>query len=261
MAIKIVFFDVDWTLYDHKRVCFDQSGIAAIKNLKKTHDCKIILCTARPFHSMRNLGVFKLGIKWDGYICSNGAVAKVGKTYLRKSLMDNFDVKRISEKAISLGLTMERVGIKSRSLIAPKNSYVDKLYSVYKEVTPPVKSYRGQRLTGLLLFAPDEFDAEMKSVCSDVIYSRFDDFGVDIMGVPHLKGDAIPLVIKHYGFSSDEALAIGDDLQDISMAKAVGNFVCMGQGKEEVKAVAQYVTTSIDQAGVRNALLHFNLLS
>lgn len=35
----------------------------------------------------------------------------------------------------------------------------------------------------------------------------------------------------------------------------------MGNANDEVKAVADYVTTSVDDDGVLNALLHFGVIS
>ena len=48
---KIVFFDIDWTLYDHKNHCWPASALSSIHTLQ-AEGIKVVLCTARPFHSM-----------------------------------------------------------------------------------------------------------------------------------------------------------------------------------------------------------------
>ena len=86
---KIVFFDIDWTLYDHKNHCWPASTLSAIKELK-AEGIKAVLCTARPFHSLNQFGVNNLGIDWDGYVSSAGGVAYADHQYLRKILMALF---------------------------------------------------------------------------------------------------------------------------------------------------------------------------
>ena len=44
------------------------------------------------------------------------------------------------------------------------------------------------------------------------------------------------------------------------MIKHCGIGVCMGNGTDEVKAAADYVTTDIDDDGIYNACKHFNLI-
>ena len=43
-------------------------------------------------------------------------------------------------------------------------------------------------------------------------------------------------MLRHYGFSKDEAIAFGDGHNDIEMLEAVGMGVAMGNAKDEVKA-------------------------
>ena len=45
------------------------------------------------------------------------------------------------------------------------------------------------------------------------------------------------------------------------MLEHAGIGVAMGNAADEVKAAADYVTTSVDEDGVRQALLHFGLIT
>ena len=45
-------------------------------------------------------------------------------------------------------------------------------------------------------------------------------------------------MLRHYGFSKDEAIAFGDGHNDIEMLEAVGIGVAMSNAKDEVKAKA-----------------------
>ena len=55
-------------------------------------------------------------------------------------------------------------------------------------------------------------------------------------------------------------MAFGDGGNDISMLQHAGLGVAMGNAKEEVKQKADYVTTSVDEDGIANALKHFGII-
>ena len=55
-------------------------------------------------------------------------------------------------------------------------------------------------------------------------------------------------------------MAFGDGGNDISMLKAAGVGVAMGNASDDVKSHAAYVTTSASEDGIANALKHFGLV-
>ena len=50
-------------------------------------------------------------------------------------------------------------------------------------------------------------------------------------------------------------MAFGDGDNDVKMLEIVGVSVAMGNGNENVKAVADYITADIDDDGIEKALL------
>ena len=55
-------------------------------------------------------------------------------------------------------------------------------------------------------------------------------------------------------------MALGDGGNDIPIIKRAGIGVAMGNAGREAKEVADFVTTSVDDNGIRNALLHFGII-
>ena len=257
--IKAAFFDIDNTLYDWKRKEFNASGLAAIKKLKR-QGVKVFLASARPYRSQVEFGAFNLGIHWDGYIASCGGIAVVGGKYVTKELMAEKDVKKLCALAHKNHLTMEVVTPRTRFLIAPGNTYLESYHGTYSDITPPVHPYRGGQCTGVLLFAPADHDEEFACELPHLLYYRFHDFGLDITPCEHLKGEGIRAILKEIGVSKEEAISFGDDYQDISMRDA-SFFVAMGNGKEEVKAAADYVAPPIGENGLEKALIDLGVLS
>jgi hydroxymethylpyrimidine pyrophosphatase-like HAD family hydrolase len=124
----------------------------------------------------------------------------------------------------------------------------------------PVRPYRGEPLTGALLFAPAEFDEELKRRCPGVRFDRFADFGVDVMDVPMKKAMRSKMSWPITATSKDQAIAFGDDYQDLTMVPQVGIFVCVGNGKDEVKKAATYVSKPIAEDGILESLQHYHLV-
>ncbi len=253
MKYEAAFFDVDWTLYDHASGRFIPSGIEAIKRLQK-QGTKVFLCTARNYESLRSFGLYKLGIHWDGYVSHAGGVAKVGNHYVQKQLVDRKIIKKLCNTVTDLGRNLEIVTIKSRFMIHEPDEYTKAYYEIFKDPLPKVKPYAGQDCVGVLFFGPKEYDAELESKNPGLTYFRFASFGMDIQVLPHIKGEGIKAILKYIGVSKEKAIGFGDDLQDMSMADACGTFVCMGNGKEEVKKVAAFVTKRIEDDGLSYAL-------
>ena len=258
MNIKAAFFDIDNTLYNWKKKEFVASGIEAIKALKK-QGVKVFLASARPYHSQVEFGTFDLGIKWDGYISSAGAIATVGRKYVLKILMEEKDVRKLCRYALKNSLTMEVVTPKSRFLIAPGNEYLERYHADYADIVPPIRKYSHGQCTGTLLFAPDIHDEELKELLPHLCFYRFHGYGLDIMPSQHLKGEGISCILNELGIKKDEAISFGDDYQDISM-RDFSFFVAMGNGREEVKEAADYVTDPIGEDGLANALYKLGVL-
>jgi hydroxymethylpyrimidine pyrophosphatase-like HAD family hydrolase len=55
-------------------------------------------------------------------------------------------------------------------------------------------------------------------------------------------------------------MALGDAPNDMEMLEFAGISVAMGNGKEEVKQVADYVTATVDEDGWSKAVKHFGLI-
>ena len=257
--IKAVFFDIDNTLYDWEQRRFIPSGIKAIRRLNKK-GIKVFICSARPYASIKEFGVFDLGIRWNGVIGNCGAYVSLGNRTLRKMDMTPAKVRKLCKIALSHSLTMELVTAKTRYLIAPGNTFLENYHGTYSDTVPPVHHYRGEGVTGVLLFAPEEYDTIFKQALPDLNYYRFHECGVDISEGEHRKGDGISIILNALGFTREEALAFGDDTQDITMREGA-IFVAVGNGKEEVKAAADHVCPPIAEDGILLGLKKYGVLS
>ena len=73
--------------------------------------------------------------------------------------------------------------------------------------------------------------------------------------LPHTtKGTAVEALAKHWGFSPDEVMTLGDSENDLSMLRFAGAGVAMGNAKSNIKEVARYETTDNNHHGVAKAI-------
>lgn len=80
---------------------------------------------------------------------------------------------------------------------------------------------------------------------------------IEINDLKANKGDGLRFVASHLGIEMSEAMAFGDGLNDISMIKAAGIGVAMGNAVREVKDVADHVTGTCDEDGVAEGIKTF----
>lgn len=251
--VKAAFFDIDSTLFDYKNDCWDLKSIEKIKELKKK-GIKVFICTARPYHSFKWLGALDLGVEWDGFIASSGGYAYADGKYIYVTKMEDDDVRNFIALALKRNLTLELVELEDRKLVAPLTKEAEDHYSHFKECIPPVKSYEGEDVEGLNFFALEDEDEIFMERFPHLVFYRYSPSSVDVMPVPHEKGKCVRMILDYYGFKKDEAIGFGDDMQDLSMAENVGYFVCMGNGKDEVKKAANFVTKNVWEGGVGYAI-------
>ncbi len=68
------------------------------------------------------------------------------------------------------------------------------------------------------------------------------DFGLEITKKGVNKGSSLEILAKHYGYSIDECIAIGNDGNDLEMIKKAGLGVAVSNAKDYIKTAANYIT-------------------
>ena len=82
---------------------------------------------------------------------------------------------------------------------------------------------------------------------------------LEIGGPTTSKAEALRQLGRLLGVSRDEMMAAGDSPNDMAMLQEAGIAVVMGNGEEEVKAIADYITSDNDHDGVEEAVEKFVL--
>lgn len=107
-------------------------------------------------------------------------------------------------------------------------------------------------------FDPGPLEAELDRL--NFHYVSWHGPGADLIPWRTSKLDGVRTVATALGYGLENVMAFGDGLNDVQLLQGVGLGVAMGNGRDEVKALADYVTLPLDAGGIRAALRHFQLI-
>ncbi|MBO5528743.1 MAG: Cof-type HAD-IIB family hydrolase [Bacilli bacterium] len=258
--IKIVFTDIDGTLFSHVTNSVPQTAIAAI-HLLQAKGIKVFLCSGRNYYLIRKSGILNL-IHPDGLVMMNGSSAEVdGKIIYRYPIPETVVDKIILfAKKLKFGLTLIEENEGHINMID------DRVISAHEKY--------GTRFPQPRHF-PDHYDRvvyQMIAFCDEIEESlflphlencksaRWDEYAVDIMPEDSDKFKGIKSVLDYFGWGPENAMALGDGNNDREMLANCGIGVAMAKATEAAKKAADYVTDDIDENGWYNAMRHFNLI-
>ena len=80
---------------------------------------------------------------------------------------------------------------------------------------------------------------------------------ISIKGIT--KATGLKQITNYLNIPIEDTIAIGDSLNDLDILQAAGLSICMGNGADECKKVADFTTKHISDDGLAYALKHFNL--
>ena len=95
-----------------------------------------------------------------------------------------------------------------------------------------------------------EMEHELGEAFPELNVVRSCDFLLEIMDTSISKAKGIEVLLQSMGLMRDEALAFGDNYNDVDMLRYVGMGVAMGNAPEPVKAAADDVTGANDADGI-----------
>lgn len=254
--IKAAFFDIDGTLVSFKTHAVPASTLRALEVLRE-RGIKTVISTGR---SKSQLAA-PLDSGFDAYITMNGQICFDSEGVFRCCAIDEDDVRTIVRQVqdgeyIALVLQEDR-------MFASGHSEDVRFIERHCGVT-----YEEGDIADALLRPTYQFCAYVHAdrehilldATKDVITTRWAEQFCDVVPREGGKDYGLRAACERFGISPEEAIAFGDGENDVSMLKAAGVGVAMGNAWDVVKGQADYVTDSVDEDGIWNACRHFGLI-
>ncbi len=255
--IKACFFDIDGTLYSHTTNRVPDSAKKALEQLRK-NGIKIVVCTGRSLSDYKKLPVAE--IEFDGYLTLNGMLC-YDENY---NVISGTPIPEKDAGIIKMIFLAEKIPItlinENGLKLNFENDIVIKTQSDANEAVPEINMYRGLKIYQASAFVNEKQKNMLKELLDYCDITSWHDTGIDIIAKGSGKDTGIQKYIELNDISQDEIMAFGDGENDIRMLKYAGIGVALGNAKEEVKEIADYVTADIDDDGIEKALKHFNLI-
>lgn len=259
--IKAIFFDIDGTLLSFKTHQVPESTQQAFQLLKEKN-IKVFVSTGRSYNQLGHIRY----LDFDGYITFNGGycVTKEQEVIYKKNISQK-DIRSLLDYTKKRSdLTFSFMSEKEISLnqITPE---VLKMYQQVNVPTPPIRDYeRDFDLDSVMqinVFINPEEEAEfMENVMPNSVASRWTPIFADVNPMGQSKKIGIDVFLDHFNIALEETMSFGDGGNDITMLAHTHIGIAMGNANPEVKEIADYITDSVDENGIWNALKHFNII-
>lgn len=256
--IKAVFFDIDGTLVSFRTHRVPDSAREAINSLRE-RGIKVFIATGRLLCHTDAVG----DVEVDGYITVNGGCCL---TSAGEIIYEQAFPQQVLDKVFALE---QKYGFQS-AVMTQKNMYIDHItpavqtiadmINIYPEVADVHHVAATQPVLQMCPYITPELEGEIMAQLPECVPSRWIDLFMDINLKGIDKSVGARKVMEYYGLTMDEAMAFGDGGNDLALVRAVAVGVAMGNACEELKAEADYVTSSVDEDGVKRALKYFELI-
>lgn len=260
----VVFFDIDGTIVDTKSLIIPESAVRAIEELGKNGHLAVVN-TGRPY---AHIDPRVRAMPFAGFICACGMELRLEDDWVFRKYPDQ-ELRRYLLTAI------RECGM--QTMLEPDcgTMIVDGEYSIH-----PLHLREAEQMRSKGFDVRDVSEYEELPFIKGITYDwpgcdregflrRLEPYFDCILRENTMiefvlkgcsKADGMLALLQHLGISQEDTLAIGDSTNDLPMFSVAKHTACMGNGMEEAKAVAEFVTADLLDDGIEKALRHYGLI-
>ncbi|MGG1214884.1 Cof-type HAD-IIB family hydrolase [Micromonospora provocatoris] len=254
---KILFFDVDGTLYNSEKILPASAKEALLEARRKGYE--IAIATGRAPFMIQSL-LEELDI--NTYVTFNGQYVVYRGEVVYTNGVDRDELAKI----IAFGEARNEpvVFLDDKRMIASvgEHNMVSESLETLKYPYPELDSsyYMQNDVYQTLIFMEEKDEHLYEEAFPNVQFVRWHPYSCDILPKGGSKAAGIEKVLAKMGLTLEDAFAFGDGINDIEMLEAVGTGVAMGNGHERVKAVASHITDHVDADGLAKAMRYLKII-
>lgn len=271
--IKLIALDLDGTLFNKDGII--TAATKAELNRAAAQGVKIVISTGRPFNGLPFEQIKDTAIEYA--LTTNGAsIYKIeGKECLYEQGMDIETVLPILDwildREIHIDIYMDGVGFtptRCRENIG-RLDVPESLRKYMIATRTPLENLKeyvrdcGQKIQkinlnfypqpdGTYLYREETLAFLNANPAITVVCGGFNNFEISKAGIT--KREGLEFLANYLGTDLEHTMAMGDSENDYSMINAAGIGVAMGNASDDIKAIADYITTSNNEDGVGDAV-------
>ncbi|WP_210146221.1 Cof-type HAD-IIB family hydrolase [Staphylococcus sp. GDY8P29P] len=280
--INLIATDMDGTLLNAAHE-ISEDNIQAIK-YAQSQGITVVIATGRAFYEA-NAPINQTDLKVP-YICLNGAeVRDESFNIMSTSNLNRELINRITEELNKENIFYQvytNLGIYTENPLRDLEIYIDIAQRAGQEAdVEKIKSGIQKRIDNGTLKVVENYDKiqdtpgeiVMKILAFDSDLEKIDRVSetlakseslavssssrgnIEITHSDAQKGIALNTIAERLNIDMKNVMAIGDNMNDVSMLERVGYSVAMENAAPEVKAIAKYETDSNEQSGVGKAIM------
>ena len=256
--IKIIFFDIDDTLRNSKTGFVPSTIPTAFKQLR---DKGILtgIATGR--------GIFGVvpeikALKPDFFVTLNGAYIEDKKgnvIYSNKIAKDKVEeyITWTKEVGIDYGL----VGSHATKLSRRTEMISQAIDPIYPDLEVDPDFYQKEDIYQMWTFEDQGDDLTLpESLASTLRLVRWHEHSSDVVPISGSKAAGVAKVVDQLGLKPENVMVFGDGLNDLELFDYAGISVAMGVSHEKIKEKADYITKTLEEDGIFDALEGFGMV-
>lgn len=257
MENKIIFFDIDGTLLNTEKK-IPQTTKASIEELKK-NGVHVVIATGRPpfmFEQIRE------ELEIDSYVSFNGQhVVYKGETIYKKP-MKKHEIIHLHEDTLQSKIPMVYFSESEMRATVGEHQYIKEGLGKLKFYYPEKDEHfpLNESIYQALMFCEKGKEDSLIQKHASFSFLRWHTYSIDILPVGGTKAIGIEHMMKASGLNHADSYAFGDGLNDLEMLQAVGTGVAMGNARDSLKTIADFVTDSSDNDGIFKGLKQLKLI-
>ena len=256
--IKIIFFDIDDTLRNSKTGFIPSTIPTAFKQLR---DKGILtgIATGR--------GIFGVvpeikALKPDFFVTLNGAYIEDKKgnvIYSNKIAKD--EVEEYITWTKEIGIDYGLVGSHAAKLSRRTEMISQAIDPIYPDLEVDPDFYQKEDIYQMWTFEEQGDDLVLpESLASTLRMVRWHEHSSDVVPISGSKAAGVAKVVDQLGLKPENVMVFGDGLNDLELFDYAGISVAMGVSHDTIKEKADYITKTLEEDGIFDALEGFGMV-
>ena len=256
--IKIVFFDIDDTLRNSK-TGFIPTSIPTVFQQLRDKGILTGIATGR--------GIFGVvpeikALKPDFFVTLNGAYIEDKKgnvIYSNKIAKDKVEeyITWTKEVGIDYGL----VGSQAAKLSRRTEMISQAIDPIYPNLEVDPDFYQKEDIYQMWTFEEQGDDLVLPdTLASTLRMVRWHEHSSDVVPISGSKAAGVAKVVDQLGLKPENVMVFGDGLNDLELFDYAGISIAMGVSHDKIKEKADYITKTLEEDGIFNALEGFGMV-